>query len=50
MRLTDGSRVSVNITDKEAGRCTVGLARAGLASAEHVERWRAFWKARLSEL
>jgi hypothetical protein len=53
-RLADGSRVSVNITAKDAaggaGRCTVAVAHAGLASPGDVEGWRAFWKDRLREL
>jgi hypothetical protein len=49
-RLADGSRVSVNITTKGAGRCTVAVAHAGLASPEDVEPWRAFWKERLRGL
>jgi len=50
VRLADGTRVSVNVGTRGPGRSGVAVAHAGLAAAEDVEPWRAFWKGRLREL
>lgn len=40
----DGSRVSVNITAKDEGRCTLGIEHKSLASAEERQAWKSAWK------
>lgn len=42
--LADGSRVAVNISDKQAGKSSIGLVHGGLDSVEAIEYWRPIWK------
>ena len=45
----DGTRVSVNITAKDAGRSTLGLEHKGIETAEGREVWKAAWKRTLTD-
>lgn len=47
--LTDGSRLSVNITAKDENRSTLGLEHKGIASAEDREAWKAAWTRTLTD-
>lgn len=49
-RLADGSRITVNATDKQPGKAVLSVEHAGLSSAEDGEQWRSHWKALLKEL
>lgn len=42
--VSDGSRLSVNITAKDEGRSTLGIEHKGLESAEAREVWKIAWK------
>ncbi len=48
-RLDDGGRVAVHFSRKGPDRVLVGVSHDKLASAEAVERWRSFWRARLGD-
>lgn len=48
--LADGTRVAVNISDKQSGKSSLGLVHSELDSAEAVEHWRPFWKDLLARL
>lgn len=48
--LADGSRVSVNVSDKGAGKVAVAVNHTKLEFADDVERWRAYWKGLLKQL
>lgn len=48
--LADGTRVSVNISDKPNGKATVGVNHTKLDSAEAIEFWRPLWKGLLAQL
>ncbi|WP_201120323.1 hypothetical protein [Enteractinococcus helveticum] len=48
--LSDGTRVVVNINDKQAGKALVGLQHFKLDSAEAVAYWRPIWKDVLAQL
>lgn len=45
--LGDGSRVNVNIYQKDADKASLGIQHDKLESQEQIEHWRAFWKAYL---
>jgi hypothetical protein len=49
-RLADGTRVTVNISDKANGKATLGLQHAKLDSPEAIDRWRPVWKDLLAQL
>lgn len=46
--LEDGSRVSVTIYDKDAGKACVGVGHEKIGNAEAAARWKLFWKAVLA--
>ena len=48
--LSDGTRVVVNINDKQADKALVGLQHSKLDSAEAVAYWRPIWKDLLAQL
>ena len=48
--LSDGSRVTVNISAKSETKSVVSVQHEGLESEEAGEHWRSFWKATLSSL
>lgn len=48
--LSDGTRVVVNINDKQADKASVGLQHSKLDSAEAVAYWRPIWKDLLAQL
>ncbi|MBK0418011.1 hypothetical protein JD276_03045 [Leucobacter sp. CSA1] len=48
--LSDGTRVSVNITDKTEGKASVGLVHSRLDSASAIEYWRPVWKGLLAQI
>ncbi len=43
--LADGSRINVNICQKNADKTTLSIQHEKLESAEQVAHWRAYWKA-----
>ncbi|MDN5899251.1 MAG: hypothetical protein L0H74_04215 [Brachybacterium sp.] len=45
----DGTRLSVNITAKDEGRCTLGLEHKGIETAEGREVWKTAWKRVLTD-
>lgn len=45
----DGTRLSVNITAKDEGRCTLGLEHKGIETAEGREVWKTAWKRTLTD-
>lgn len=47
--VSDGSRLSVNITAKDEGRSTLGIEHKGLESAEARELWKTAWKTTLTD-
>ncbi|WGW12413.1 hypothetical protein LWF01_01185 [Saxibacter everestensis] len=47
--LADGSRVNVNIYQKAPGKAALSLQHERLESAEQLDHWRDFWKAKLAE-
>lgn len=49
-RLTDGSRVNVNIHQKSDEKASLGIQHERLESTDQVEHWRAFWKDLVSGL
>lgn len=49
-RLADGSRVSVNISAKSAGRAVFNLDHNKLPDGEHIDDWKAFWRKLLAGL
>ncbi|ROR72746.1 hypothetical protein [Bogoriella caseilytica] len=50
LALADGTKVSVNVSDKGTGKAAVAVNHTKLESADDVERWRAYWKALLKQL
>ena len=48
--LSDGSRVSVGVAQKERGKAVIGLAHQNLKSPSTIERWRAFWTSLLARV
>lgn len=48
--LADGSRVNINIYQKNADKAALSVQHEKLESEAQVEFWRSYWKARLSEL
>lgn len=48
--LADGTRVSVNISEKSGGKSTVSVNHTKLDSAEAIEFWRPLWRALLAEM
>ncbi len=49
VELADGSRVTVNFSDKKAAKSLLQVNHAKLADVDAVEPWRAHWKALLNE-
>lgn len=47
--VSDGSRLSVNITAKDEGRSTLGIEHKGLETAEAREVWKTAWKTTLAD-
>ncbi|WP_394215148.1 hypothetical protein [Brachybacterium vulturis] len=47
--VADGTRLSVNITAKDEGRCTLGLEHKGIETAEGREVWKTAWKRVLTD-
>lgn len=47
--VSDGSRVSVNITAKDEGRSTLGIEHKGLETADAREVWKTAWRTTLSD-
>lgn len=47
--VSDGSRLSVNITAKDERRSTLGIEHKGLESAEAREVWKTAWKTILTD-
>jgi hypothetical protein len=50
VKLADGSRINVNITQKDASRALLSVQHESLQYKEDIERWKAFWKGYLSNL
>jgi hypothetical protein len=50
LRLADGSRVVVNVSDKAPDRSVVAVQHEQLATPEAAEAWRAHWKQVLAGL
>lgn len=48
--MADGTRVSVNISDKPGGKASLSVNHTKLDAAEAIEFWRPVWKALLAEL
>lgn len=48
-RLADGGRVAVHFSRKGTDKVLIGVSHEKLESAEAVERWRSFWRARLGD-
>ncbi|MFD6812645.1 hypothetical protein [Enteractinococcus coprophilus] len=48
--LSDGSRVVVNISEKQNGKSAVGLQHSKLDSAEAIQFWRPIWKDLLAKI
>jgi hypothetical protein len=48
--LTDGSRISLSIYEKEPGKAMIGLGHENLSTKEDIERWREFWKSLLAKV
>lgn len=48
--LKDGSRVSVTICEKAAGKATIGVGHEKIGDAEAAARWKLWWKAVLAEV
>ena len=48
--LADGTRVVVNISDKQPGKALVGLQHSKLDSVQAVEYWKPIWKDVLAQL
>jgi len=48
--LADGSKVTIVIADKGAGKALLGVNHDKLSNAKAVRRWKAFWKDFLQEL
>jgi hypothetical protein len=42
--LDDGSRVTVNFTNKNAEKTTVSIQHEKLTSSDQIEYWRVYWK------
>lgn len=50
VKLADGTRVTVTVSDKAAGRSTVAVQHSKLESAEHIDAWKQVWKDLLNQL
>lgn len=50
VRLTDGSRVVVNIRNKTSEKAALALEHSKLDSAEAIEYWRPLWKELLAKV
>lgn len=48
--LSDGTRLSVTIGEKQNGKSTIAVTHTRLLDADDVVKWRAFWKAIISGL
>lgn len=48
--LEDGSRLSMNIYEKEKAKAVIGLEHGNLLTNAEIESWRAYWKSLLSKL
>lgn len=46
---SDGTRISVNITDKDQGRSTLGIEHKGIETAESRDAWKGVWKRILTD-
>lgn len=47
--VSDGSRLSVNITAKDEDRSTLGIEHKGIPTADGREAWKAAWKRTLTD-
>jgi hypothetical protein len=47
--VSDGTRLSVNVTAKDAGRCTLGIEHKGIETADGRTAWKDAWKRVLAE-
>jgi hypothetical protein len=50
VKLADGARINVNITQKEADKTLLSVQHEGLQNKEDIEHWKTFWKSYLSNL
>lgn len=50
LKLSDGSRVAVNISEQKGGKSTISVNHTNLESEQERERWRAYWKILLAQL
>jgi len=44
IKLKDGTRINVNISEKPGGKALLNIQHENLADSEGIERWRTFWK------
>jgi hypothetical protein len=44
IKLEDGTRINVTITNKPGGKALLNVQHENLPEREGIERWRAFWK------
>jgi len=49
-RLADGSRIQVTVSAKDGGKVVVAVQHDRLGSLEERDRWKAYWRGRLSGL
>lgn len=50
VKLVDGTRVSVTISDKPGGKSTVAVQHSKLEAAEQIRGWKQVWKDLLNQL
>lgn len=50
IRLADGTRVSVNISNKQPDKALVAMEHTKIDTAERADGWRAYWKGLLANL
>lgn len=50
VRLADGTRVSVNISDKQPGKALAAMEHTKTDSSERADQWRTYWKGLLAQL
>lgn len=50
VRLTDGTRATVTISDKHGGKSVVAVQHSGLPLQEDIPQWKAAWKSLLGSL
>ncbi len=50
VKLADGTRVTVTISDKPGGKASVGLQHSKLDSTESIDYWRPIWKDLLAQI